>query len=75
MPKLPRLNSKKIVRALLRADFYIHHQTGSHLNLRHLDKRNLHVVVPNRNKDLAPKTIKSIIIQSELTIEDFLKLL
>lgn len=59
----------------MRANFHIHHQTGSHLNLRHCDKKYLHVVVPNRSKDLAPKTIKSIIIQSELTIDDFLKLL
>ena len=36
MPKLPRISAKKVLRALLRAGFYIHHQTGSHVNLRHV---------------------------------------
>jgi predicted RNA binding protein YcfA (HicA-like mRNA interferase family) len=71
MPRLPRLNSQKILSALSRAGFYIHHQTGSHINLRHEFKTHLHVVIPRRHKDLAPKTLKSIIIQAELSIEDF----
>jgi predicted RNA binding protein YcfA (HicA-like mRNA interferase family) len=75
MPKLPRINSKKILSVLLRAGFYIHHQTGSHANLRHASKTHLHVVVPRHNKDLAPKTIKSIIVQAELTVEEFVSLL
>jgi predicted RNA binding protein YcfA (HicA-like mRNA interferase family) len=75
MPKLPRVTSRKLLSALLRAGFYIHHQTGSHANLRHAGKTHLHVVVPRHNKDLAPKTIKSIIAQAELTIEEFISLL
>ncbi|MBU2578912.1 type II toxin-antitoxin system HicA family toxin [Patescibacteria group bacterium] len=53
---------------------YIHHQTGSHANLRHKTKLHLHVVIPCHNKELAPKTLKSIIIQTELTIEEFINL-
>jgi predicted RNA binding protein YcfA (HicA-like mRNA interferase family) len=75
MPKLPRINSRKLLQALLRAGFYVHHQTGSHANLRHHLKTHLHVVVPRYHGDLAPKTIKSIIVQAELTVEEFVTLL
>ena len=75
MPKLPRVTSKNLLRALLRAGFYVHHQTGSHVNLRHLTKLHLHVVVPSHVGDLAPKTIKSIVAQAEMTVEEFTKLL
>jgi len=75
MPKLPRVTPKKVLAALLKAGFYIHHQTGSHINLRHYSKFYLHVIIPNRKNDLAPKTLKSIISQAELTVEEFIKLI
>lgn len=73
MPRLPRLTSKRVLKCLLREGFYIHHQTGSHVNLRHLSKPYLHVVIPRHARELAPKTIKSILAQTELTVEDFLE--
>jgi len=75
MPKLPRITSKKLLKVLLRAGFCVHHQTGSHANLRHNIKTHLHVVVPRHSGDLAPKTTKSIIIQAEMTVEEFVGLL
>jgi len=75
MPKLPRVTSRKLLQVLLRAGFYVHHQTGSHVNLRHNSKTHLHAVVPSHSGDLAPKTIKSIIAQCEMTVEQFAALL
>jgi predicted RNA binding protein YcfA (HicA-like mRNA interferase family) len=75
MPKLPRLNARTLLRALQRAGFYIHHQTGSHANLRHATKAHLHVVVPRHGGDLAPKTLKSILVQAEIAVEEFIALL
>lgn len=75
MPKLPRVSSRKLTRAFLRAGFYIHHQTGSHVNLRHNTKLHLRIVIPQHAGDLAPKTIKSILVQAEMTIEEFIALL
>ncbi len=75
MPKLPRITSRKLLQVLLRAGFYVHHQTGSHVNLRHDNKTHLHVVVPSHSGDLAPKTIKSIIVQCEMTVAQFAALL
>lgn len=70
MPKLPILTPKKLVKLLCKIGFYVHHQTGSHVNLRHITKNNLHVVIPYHNKDLAPKTLKSIILQADISIDD-----
>jgi predicted RNA binding protein YcfA (HicA-like mRNA interferase family) len=75
MPKLPRITAKKLLRILLQAGFYLHHQRGSHANLRHPVKTHLHIVVPCHGGDLAPKTIKSILFQAELTVEEFIGLL
>ncbi len=75
MPKLPRVTSKKVLKALLRAGFYTHHQSGSHINLRHRIKTHLHIVIPHHSADLAPKTLKAIIAQAELSVEEFIKLL
>jgi predicted RNA binding protein YcfA (HicA-like mRNA interferase family) len=75
MPRLPRINSRRLLQVLLRAGFYIHHQTGSHANMRHSQKTHLHVVVPRHLGDLAPKTLKSIIIQAEMTVEELIELL
>jgi predicted RNA binding protein YcfA (HicA-like mRNA interferase family) len=75
MPKLPRITSRKLLQVLSRAGFYIHHQTGSHANLRHRTNALLHIVVPCHNGDLALKTLKSIIIQSDMTVEEFVALL
>jgi len=74
MPKLPRLTARKTVAALKRGGFYLHHQKGSHVHLRHPDKPHLRVVVPYHNRDLAPKTLRSIISQAELTVEQFINL-
>ena len=75
MVKLPRITPRKALAALLRAGFYIHQQVGSHINLRHDIKLHLYVTIPNHNRDLAPKTLKSIISQAGLAVEEFLKII
>ena len=75
MPLLPVLRARTVLRALERAGFYIHHQTGSHARLLHRSKPELHVTIPMHNKDLPTKTLKAIIRQAGYTAEEFLKLL
>jgi len=75
VPKLPRIPSSLVIRALKRARFYEFHQSGSHIQLRHLDAKNLRITVPFHRKDLTPKTLKAIISQSGMTVEEFLQLL
>ncbi|MDP3991204.1 MAG: type II toxin-antitoxin system HicA family toxin [Candidatus Nealsonbacteria bacterium] len=75
MSKLPRIPSSLVIRALKRARFYEYHQSGSHIQLRHRDKPNLRVTIPFKRKDLAPKTLKSILKQAGLTVDEFIDLL
>ncbi len=74
MPKLPRISSKNLLAVFLRKGFYVHHQTGSHVNLRHESKTEIRLVIPIHSKDLSPKTIKSIITQAGMTVKEFIEL-
>jgi HicA toxin of bacterial toxin-antitoxin, len=51
---------------------YLHHVRGSHYFLRKADRN---VVIPYHTKDLKPGTLRAIIDQSSLTIDELLALL
>ena len=70
--KLPMLRPRRVIRALERNGFSVHHVSGSHYILK---KDGLRVTVPYHNKDLKPGTLRSIIGQAGLTVEEFLDLL
>ncbi len=71
-PPLPILTAREVIGVLERAGFKTHHQKGSHVHLRHPQKPHLRIVVPYHNRDLAPKTLKTIIVQAEMSLEEFL---
>ncbi len=74
--QLPILKPRKILRALLRAGFYVHHRSGSHAQLQHPAKPYLRVTVPRHDRfDIPRAVLRSILQQAELTVEEFLKLL
>jgi predicted RNA binding protein YcfA (HicA-like mRNA interferase family) len=73
--KLPALKSKKVLQALQRAGFFVHHATGSHYILKHGQDPTHRVTVPYHGKDLKRRTLESIIDQAGLTIDEFLALL
>ena len=72
---LPALKPAKVLRALQRAGFYIHHIKGSHYYLKHPDKPALRVTLPFHNADLKHRTLTSIVEQSGFSIEEFLNIL
>ena len=73
--KISGLKPKDVLKALQRADFYIHHKTGSHAQLRHKTKKHLRTTVPFHSKfELPPFVVQSIIKQCEMTKEEFLAL-
>jgi len=75
-PRLPVLRPRAVVAALLRAGFYIHHQTGSHARRLHSTRPDLHVTIPIHSKDIPPTLLKQRILkQAELTVDEFLNLL
>jgi predicted RNA binding protein YcfA (HicA-like mRNA interferase family) len=70
--KLPRdVSGTEAVRALRRVGFLQLRQTGSHVILR---KDNRTVVVP-QHKPIKPGTLKGLIEQAGLTVEEFVSLL
>ena len=75
MPPLPVAKSKEVIRALKRADFYIDHQTGSHAQLLHPSHPSLRVTVPIGNKDIKRGTLKNILRQANMTVEQLIELL
>lgn len=76
MGKLRALKPKVVLKALLRAGFYIYHQRGSHIQLRHLQKTHLRVTIPYHSRfDLPASIVASISKQAELSREEFIDLL
>jgi predicted RNA binding protein YcfA (HicA-like mRNA interferase family) len=73
--QLPAVKPAKVLRALQKAGFYIHHTKGSHYYLKHADKPGLRVTVPYHSGDLKRRTLMSIVEQSGFSIEEFLELL
>jgi predicted RNA binding protein YcfA (HicA-like mRNA interferase family) len=72
---LPALRPAKVLRALQRAGFYIHHSKGSHHYLKHPDKPNIRITLPMHSTDLKRRTLLSIVEQSGLSLEQFLDLI
>ena len=72
MPKLPALRAREVIRLLERAGFYEARQRGSHLQLK---RGNLLVTIPVHSGDLNPGTLRSIIRQAGMTVDEFLTLL
>jgi predicted RNA binding protein YcfA (HicA-like mRNA interferase family) len=73
--ELPGLRPARVLKALERAGFFIHHIKGSHHVLRHPERPALRVTLSMHHGDLKRKTLMSVIEQAGFTVEEFLKLL
>lgn len=73
MTRLPVVSGKQCIKALEKIGFTIYRQKGSHITL--VRKTPLcQLTVPN-HKTIAKGTLRSIIRQAELTVEEFTNLL
>ncbi len=67
---MPRLYSgQKIIRALLRAGFYVVTIKGSHVKLRGVRFGKLQTVIVPKHKEVAYGTLQSILKQAAMEIE------
>jgi len=73
MGTLPKISGADCVKALEKAGFYFKRQRGSHIVLRRNDPF-AQVVVPN-HKQLDRGTLRAIIRQADLSVDEFLGLL
>ncbi|MBX3084050.1 MAG: type II toxin-antitoxin system HicA family toxin [Anaerolineae bacterium] len=73
MTKLPQVSGRECVRALQRAGFIVARQSGSHIIMKRLEPQ-ARVTIPNHNP-IKPGTLRSIIREAGLTLEEFIELL
>jgi predicted RNA binding protein YcfA (HicA-like mRNA interferase family) len=74
MTRLPAISSADAIRAFQRAGYWIDHQTGSHIILRHPSPGLRHLSIPNR-RELAKGTLRGLIRSAGLTVDQFVALL
>ena len=74
MPRLPVVSGREVVKALSKIGYALDHQTGSHMILRHREAPHRRIIVPN-HKEIAKGTLRSVINDAGLTIEQFIDLL
>lgn len=72
MPKLPVIKSKELLKILHKMGFYEHHQVGSHIQLKHPDGRR--VTVPFHLQDIRKGTLKGILDDINITVEEFIQI-
>jgi len=76
MSRLPSVNAKAVIRALGRAGFDIIRVSGSHYRMRHKSDPKRQTTVPfHTSRDLPRGTLRDIIEQAGLTVEEFIDLL
>ena len=74
--RLPSLNARRVIRALERAGFFVERSSGSHHFLVHrTDPRRRVTVAYHGARDIPRATLRNILRQAQLTVEEFLALL
>ncbi len=73
MSKLPNLSGRDCIKALLKIGYFVRRQEGSHIILRRTNPFR-QVVVPD-HKELDRGTLRAIIRQAGISIDQFLELL
>ncbi len=70
MSKLPVLSGKELCKVLGKIGYFVDHQTGSHIILRHENPPYRRLTVPE-HKEIAKGTLRAIIRQAGLSLEEF----
>ena len=73
MSKLPQIKPRDIETILIKRDFTGRPTKGGHVVFRHIDGR--HTVVPGHNRPVRTGTLRAILRQADITVEEFVKLL
>ncbi|KKR60676.1 hypothetical protein A2643_02350 [Candidatus Nomurabacteria bacterium RIFCSPHIGHO2_01_FULL_39_220] len=72
MAQIPVLNSRVVIKTLIKAGYVVVRQKGSHIRLQHINKKP--VTVP-RHPLIGKGLLKKILRDSEISLFDFKKLL
>jgi len=71
---LPVVSGREVVKALEKTEYVFDRQRGSHMILRQLNPPHRRLTVPD-HKEVAKGTLRAIIRQAGLTVEEFRDLL
>jgi predicted RNA binding protein YcfA (HicA-like mRNA interferase family) len=72
--KLPVISGSEAVEAFRKTGYQLDDQHGSHIILRRVDPPHRRLSVPN-HKELAKGTLRALIREAGLTVEEFARLL
>jgi len=72
--KLPVISGRELCKKLRKIGYSVDHQTGSHIILRDENPPHRRLTVPD-HKEIAKGTLRAIIRQAGLTLEEFKKLM
>ncbi len=73
MPKLPVIKSRELIQILIKLGFFKFHQVGSHAQFKHFDGRRITIPI-HSGKDIKRKTLKSIIDDIDISVEEFINI-
>ncbi len=72
MSRLPVLSGREVLKALSRLGYYVRDQRGSHVHLRHPTRPPLTIPM---HPEIDRGTLRAIIRDAGLTVDEFLELL
>jgi predicted RNA binding protein YcfA (HicA-like mRNA interferase family) len=72
--KLPVISGSDAVRAFKRVGYEFDEQHGSHIIVRHVDPPHRRLSIPN-HKELAKGTLRGLIREAGLAVDEFVRLL
>ena len=75
MPRLPRITGKEALTALISTGFTLVKVRGSHHYLLNPTKAGLVTIPVHSGEIVPPKTLRSILQQAGLTVDEFIELL
>lgn len=73
MVKLPVLSGEKVVKVFKNAGWIVARQKGSHIIM--IKKGHIASLSIPRHKEIAPGTLRALIRNSGMTVEEFMKIL
>ncbi len=74
MSQLPVLSGRQVAKALRKIGYAFDHQRGSHIVLRQTDPPHRRLTVPDHD-EVAKGTLRAIVRQAGLTVDEFKALL
>ena len=74
MPKFPVVKGRQLMAVLARMGFTEYHRVGSHAQFKHPDGRRVTIAI-HAGRDFRKGTMRGILSDINLTVEDFISLL